>query len=83
MERIKVNTVQLVALAGVVAAGLLTIASVRIGLQLLALVLLGLAVARAFGRPDRVLMARSRGFDVALLVLLGGLIAYLSFSPGL
>ncbi len=83
MERIRVNAVQLAALAGVVVAALVALASVRAAVQVLSLVLLALALVRLAGRPDRVLVARSRLFDVALLLVLSGALGYLSFSPGL
>ena len=83
MERIKVNGVQLGALAGVVAATLVALVSVRGAMQVLSLVLLALALTRLVGRPERVLVARSRLFDVALLLVLSGALGYLSFSPGL
>ena len=83
MERIRVNAVQLAALAGVVVAALLALASVRAAVQVLSLVLLALALVRLAGRPERVLVARSRLFDVALLLVLSGSLGYLSFSPGL
>lgn len=83
MERIKVNGVQLGALAGVVAATLVALVSVRGAMQVLSLVLLALALLRLVGRPERVLVARSRLFDVALLLVLSGALGYLSFSPGL
>lgn len=83
MERIRVNGVQLGALAGVVAATLVAVVSVRGAMQVLSLVLLALALTRLVGRPERVLVARSRLFDVALLLVLSGALGYLSFSPGL
>lgn len=83
MERIKVNGVQLGALAGVVTATLVALVSVRGAMQVLSLVLLALALLRLVGRPERVLVARSRLFDVALLLVLSGALGYLSFSPGL
>lgn len=83
MERIKVNGVQLGALAGVLAATLVALVSVRGAMQVLSLVLLALALLRLVGRPERVLVARSRLFDVALLLVLSGALGYLSFSPGL
>jgi len=83
VERIRVNAVQLAALAGVVVAALLALASVRAAVQVLSLVLLALALVRLAGRPERVLVARSRLFDVALLLVLSGSLGYLSFSPGL
>ncbi|TGO06239.1 DUF3017 domain-containing protein [Serinibacter arcticus] len=83
MERIKVNGVQLAALGGVLAATLVALVSVRGAMQVLSLVLLALAVLRLAGRPERVLVARSRLFDVALLLVLSGALGYLSFSPGL
>jgi Protein of unknown function (DUF3017) len=83
VERIRVNGVQLGALAGVVAATLVAVVSVRGAMQVLSLVLLALALTRLVGRPERVLVARSRLFDVALLLVLSGALGYLSFSPGL
>lgn len=83
MERIKVNGVQLAALGGVVVATLVALVSVRGAMQVLSLVLLALALLRLAGRPERVLVARSRLFDVALLLVLSGALGYLSFSPGL
>ena len=83
MEQIKVNTVQLAALAGMVAATALCFASVALGMRAFALVLLLLAVARAIGPASRVLVARSRAFDLTMLIVLGAAIGYLSFSPDL
>lgn len=42
-----------------------------------------LAIARWRGSEELTRIARGRGFDVVLLLLLAGGSAYLSFSPGL
>lgn len=83
MEQIKVNAVQVAALAGLVLATALSVVSVPLGMRAFSLVLIVLAVVRAVGPASRVLVARSRGFDIAMLLLLGGTIGYLSFSPDL
>ncbi|GMA32196.1 DUF3017 domain-containing protein [Litorihabitans aurantiacus] len=83
MERQRVNVVQITGLAGVVGAALLALASVRVAMQALSLVLIVLAAARAFLPRDRALAVRSRGFDAVLLAALGVALGYLSFSPDL
>lgn len=83
MERTRVNAVQVVAVVGIAVAVLVSVASVALAMQLVSLLLLVLAGLRAFGRPERVLVARSRAFDVLLMLLLSATLGYLSLVPDL
>lgn len=70
---------------GVVALGAVgaLLIAVPVGVWLLAGGLVVLAVVRLVGHGDAWRIARSRGFDVALLLVLATALTYLGFTPAL